>query len=294
MDEAKKAAGYKAVDDHVRSGMLVGLGTGSTPKFAVERVGQKLNEGKLKDITCIPTSIATQKLAESLKIPLITLDDMAKLKKTQIDVSIDGADAVDPGMCLIKGGGGALLREKMVEIVSKKFICIVDETKLCKGLGPSFPLPVEITKFCHEHTMRVVAALPELSGCLKEAVLRTGDCSNNVSKPGETPAVTDNGNYIVDLHFKKPIANSTKAAEAIKKVVGVVDHGIFEDMTYQVSCADNQLVPSYFCQIHIYTYNNMKFTNMTSRVTSIKIARNSHTHTHTHRPSLPTRTDHAG
>lgn len=120
--------------------------------------------------------------------------------------------------------------------------------------------------------MRVVAALPELAGCLKEAVLRTGDCSNNVSKPGETPAVTDNGNYIVDLYFQKPIANAAKAAEAIKKVVGVVDHGIFEDMTYQVSCADNQLVPSYFFQFHIYTYNNMKFTNMTSRVTSIKIA----------------------
>ena len=105
MDEAKKAAGYKAVDDHVRSGMLVGLGTGSTAKFAVERVGQKLKDGTLKDIKCIPTSIATQKLAESLKIPLITLDEMATLKKTQLDVSIDGADAVDPDMCLIKGGG---------------------------------------------------------------------------------------------------------------------------------------------------------------------------------------------
>ncbi len=81
---------------------------------------------------------------------------------------------------------------------------------------PSFSLPVEITKFCHEHTMRVVTALPELAACLKEAVLSTGDCSNNVSKPGEAPAVTDNGNYIVDLHLK-PIANAAKAAEAIKK-----------------------------------------------------------------------------
>ena len=224
---------YKAVDDHVQSGMLVGLGTGSTAYFAVERVGQKLKSGELTNVRCIPTSVRTKEQAESLKIPLITLNE---LKKGQmLDVAIDGADAVDPDMCLIKGGGGALLREKMVEVMSKKFICIVDETKLCNGLGPSFPLPVEITPFCHEHTLRVVEGLPELAGC--KAVLRTGDCSNNKSTPGEKPAITDNGNYIVDLHFKKPIADVTKAANAIKKVVGVVDHGIFEGMTYQTIIA---------------------------------------------------------
>ena len=173
------------MDDHVRSGMVVGLGTGSTAYFAVERVGQKLKSGELKDIICIPTSLATEKQAKSLGIPLCTLNERSKL-----DVAIDGADAVDPDLCLIKGGGGALLREKMVEVMSKKFICIVDESKLCKGLGPSFPLPVEITPFCHEHTMRVIAALPELKGC--EAVLRTGDCSNN--KPdGNKPAVELSG-----------------------------------------------------------------------------------------------------
>lgn len=217
------------MDDHVRSGMVVGLGTGSTAYFAVERVGQKLKSGELKDIICIPTSLATEKQAKSLGIPLCTLNERSKL-----DVAIDGADAVDPDLCLIKGGGGALLREKMVEVMSKKFICIVDESKLCKGLGPSFPLPVEITPFCHEHTMRVIAALPELKGC--EAVLRTGDCSNN--KPdGNKPAVTDNGNYIVDLKFTSPIADVTAAAAAIKKTVGVVDHGIFEGMVYQTIIA---------------------------------------------------------
>ena len=221
------------MDDHVRSGMLVGLGTGSTAYFAVERVGAKLKSGELKDIKCIPTSVKTKEQAEKLKIPLITLDDLKKGE--MLDVAIDGADAVDPDMCLIKGGGGALHREKMVEVMSKKFICIVDETKLCTGLGPSFPLPVEITPFCHEHTMRVVAGLPELAGCT--AVLRTGDCSNNKSAPGEKPAVTDNGNYIVDLHFKKPIADVTAAAVALKKVVGVVDHGIFQGMTYQTIIA---------------------------------------------------------
>ena len=105
--------------------MVVGLGTGSTAYFAVERVGQKLKSGELKDIICIPTSLATEKQAKSLGIPLCTLNERSKL-----DVAIDGADAVDPDLCLIKGGGGALLREKMVEVMSKKFICIVDESKL--------------------------------------------------------------------------------------------------------------------------------------------------------------------
>jgi ribose 5-phosphate isomerase A len=121
---------YKAVDDHVKSGMLVGLGTGSTAYFAVERVGQKLKSGELKDVRCIPTSVRTKEQAESLKIPLITLNELSKGQ--MLDVAIDGADAVDPDMSLVKGGGGALLREKMVEIMSKKFICIVDESKLCR------------------------------------------------------------------------------------------------------------------------------------------------------------------
>ena len=149
--EAKKLAGYKAVDDHVRSGMVVGLGTGSTAYFAVERVGQKLKSGELKDIICIPTSERTREQAESLGIPLCTLNE-----KSELDVAIDGADAVDPSLALIKGGGGALLREKMVEVMAKKFVCIVDDSKLCKALGPSFALPVEIVPFCHEHTIRLI------------------------------------------------------------------------------------------------------------------------------------------
>lgn len=152
-------------------------------------------------------------------------------ERSQIDVAIDGSDAVDPDLALIKGGGGALLREKMVEVMAKKFVCIVDDSKLCKGLGPSFALPVEIVPFCHEHTMRTVAALPELAGC--RPVLRRGDCSNN--KPdGDEPAVTDNGNYIVDLSFDQPIKDVRAAAAALKKTVGVVEHGLFVDMTFQV------------------------------------------------------------
>jgi ribose 5-phosphate isomerase A len=118
-DELKKQVGYKAVDDYVTSGMVIGLGTGSTAYFAVERVGQKLKSGELKDILAIPTSIRTKEQAESLGIPLVTLDTHSKL-----DVAIDGADEVDPDLNLVKGGGGALLREKMVEIMADKFICI--------------------------------------------------------------------------------------------------------------------------------------------------------------------------
>ena len=108
-DELKKLVGYKSVDDYVRSGMVVGLGTGSTAYFAVERVGQKLKSGELKDIVCIPTSERTKEQALSLGIPLCTLNE-----KSRLDVAIDGADEVDPNLALVKGGGGALLREKMV------------------------------------------------------------------------------------------------------------------------------------------------------------------------------------
>jgi len=119
--------------------------------------------------------------------------------------------------------------------MAKKFVCIVDDSKLCKGLGPSFALPVEIVPFCHEHTLRTIAALPELKGC--KAVVRTGDCSNNKVEEGKPPAVTDNGNYIVDLSFDAPIADVKAAAAALKKTVGVVEHGVFEGMTYQVIVA---------------------------------------------------------
>ena len=228
-DELKKMVGYKAVDDYVRSGMVVGLGTGSTAYFAVERVGQKLKSGELKDIVCIPTSERTKEQALSLNIPLVTLNEKSKL-----DVAIDGADDVDPNLCLVKGGGGALLREKMVEVVSDKFICIVDESKLSKGLGPGFPLPVEITPFCHEHTRRLIEGLPSVKGC--KAVLRMGNVANN-KNDGSNIAVTDNGNYIVDLFFTAPIKDVAAAARELKATVGVVDHGIFAGFTTAVIVA---------------------------------------------------------
>eukprot|EP00550_Attheya_septentrionalis_P009252 CAMPEP_0198294626 /NCGR_PEP_ID=MMETSP1449-20131203/23387_1 /TAXON_ID=420275 /ORGANISM="Attheya septentrionalis, Strain CCMP2084" /LENGTH=278 /DNA_ID=CAMNT_0043994631 /DNA_START=20 /DNA_END=856 /DNA_ORIENTATION=- len=223
-DELKKMVGYKSVDDYVRSGMVVGLGTGSTAYFAVERVGQLLESGELKDVVCIPTSVRTKEQAESLGIPLVTLDTHSKL-----DVAIDGADEVDPGLNLVKGGGGALLREKMVEVCADKFIVIVDESKLCEGLGPGFPIPVEITPFCHEHTMRTVGDLPSIKGKGKP-ILRMGSSSSN-QPDGDEIAVTDNGNYIVDLHFEELITDAPQMASEIKNTVGVVDHGLFCGLT---------------------------------------------------------------
>ena len=197
-DELKKMVGYQAVDDYVRSGMVIGLGTGSTAAFAVERVGQLLKSGKLKDIIAIPTSVRTKEQCESLGIPLTTLGT-PESRFSKLDVAIDGADAVDPALNLVKGGGGALFREKIVEECAEKFIVIVDESKLCDGLGPGFPLPVEIVPFCYEHTMNAIAALPSLKGC--EAKLRLGNVATGSKVDGDKPAITDNGNYIVDLHF---------------------------------------------------------------------------------------------
>ncbi len=134
--DAAKFAAAKRASELVETGMKVGLGTGSTAAFAVERVGQKIASGELTDVICVPTSVRTKEQAEGLGIPLCTLNE-----ESALDVSIDGADDVDTDLCLVKGGGGAMLREKRVEIVSTKFICIVDESKLSKGLGPAFPLP---------------------------------------------------------------------------------------------------------------------------------------------------------
>jgi ribose 5-phosphate isomerase A len=140
-DLLKQQAAWKAVE-YVKSDMVVGLGTGSTAAFAVDRIGQLLKEGKLKNIIGVPTSIRTYEQALSLGIPLATLDE-----QPHIDVAIDGADEVDPNLDVVKGRGGALLREKMVEMASDKFVCIVDDSKMVEGLGGSkLAMPVEIVQ----------------------------------------------------------------------------------------------------------------------------------------------------
>ena len=221
VEELKKQTGYKAVDDYVTSNMIVGLGTGSTAYYAVERLGQKLKDGSLSNIKAIPTSERTKLQAEGLGIPLVTLDEYDRL-----DVAIDGADEVDPDLNLVKGRGGALLREKMVEVQAEKFVVIVDESKLVDGLGISGAMPVEVTPFCYQFNLKRLEELESVKGCKAELRMEN-----------DKPYVTDNKNYIVDLYFEKPIRDPQKAAKEFEGLVGVVEHGLFLGMTTAVIIA---------------------------------------------------------
>lgn len=222
-DDLKRIAAYKAVD-YVQSGMVVGLGTGSTARHAVDRIAELLRQGKLSGIVGVPTSKQTHQQALSLGIPLSDLDSHPSL-----DLAIDGADEVDPCLNLVKGRGGSLLREKMVEGACKKFVVIVDETKLVNHLGGSgLAMPVEIVPFCWKFTAEKLRQLFEDAGCA--AKLRT------FSETGK-PFVTDNGNYIVDLYFKKDIGDLKVASDAILRLAGVVEHGMFIEMATTVIVA---------------------------------------------------------
>ncbi|KAG2313086.1 hypothetical protein Bca4012_027664 [Brassica carinata] len=216
-DDLKKLAAYKAVE-YVKSGMVVGLGTGSTAKHAVSRISDLLREGKLNDIIGIPTSTTTHEQAVSLGIPLSDLDS-----HPVVDLSIDGADEVDPSLNLVKGRGGSLLREKMVEGASKKFVVIVDESKLVKHLGGSgLAVPVEVVPFCCDFTRGKLEELFRGAGCKAKLRVKIG------ANGGETaPAVTDNGNYVVDLYLERDMGDLEAASEKILRLPGVVEHGMF-------------------------------------------------------------------
>ncbi|KAF5940332.1 hypothetical protein HYC85_021499 [Camellia sinensis] len=222
-DELKKIAAYKAVE-FVESGMVLGLGTGSTAKHAVDRIGELLRLGKLNNIVGIPTSKMTHEQAVSVGIPLSDLDS-----HPVVDLAIDGADEVDPYMNLVKGRGGSLLREKMIEGACKKFVVIVDESKLVEHLGGSgLAMPVEIVPFCWKFTAHRLQLLFEEAGCV--AKLRT------FGENGK-PFVTDNKNYIIDLYFKKDIGDLNAASDAILRHPGVVEHGMFLGMATTVIIA---------------------------------------------------------
>jgi len=214
----KALVGRKAVEDYVRSGMVVGLGTGSTAMHAIEALGKKLRSGELKDVKGIPSSEASRKLAESFGIPLTSLD-----QHPIVDVAIDGADEVDHHLNLVKGRGGALLREKLIAEAAKKFIVVVDETKWVGStrLGSTGGVPIEICSFARQH---ILLKLKQLS-IFKDL----GDCDCRLRMDGDNPFVTDNGNVVVDV-FTPPgrgIEPSSAVANTIKQVVGVVEHGLF-------------------------------------------------------------------
>ena len=212
----KKMAAEKAVE-HVDDGMVIGLGTGSTVKYAIKKLGERVNTG-LK-IEGIPTSLRTKKLATECKIPLVDLNDY-----TEIDLTIDGADEVDSFLNLIKGGGGALTREKIIAYHSKKEIIVVDETKVVKKLGIDFPVPVEVTKFGWNATKK---SLEEL-GCTTE--LRT---------IMDEVYITDNSNYILDCDFGK-INEPEVLEKEINSIPGVIENGLFIDLVDEVIVGSKQ------------------------------------------------------
>ncbi|XP_074573114.1 putative ribose-5-phosphate isomerase 3, chloroplastic [Curcuma longa] len=221
-DDLKKLAAVKAVE-YVSSGMVLGLGTGSTAAFVVAEIGALLANGQLSDIVGVPTSKRTYEQALSLGIPLSTLDDHPR-----IDLAIDGADEVDPDLNLVKGRGGALLREKMVEAASDKFVVVADETKLVSGLGGSgLAMPVEVVQFCWKYNQIRLQELFSEEGC--QAKLRLGSAGK--------PYVTDNSNYIIDLYFETPLKDAASAGKEISALEGVVEHGLFLDMATAVIIA---------------------------------------------------------
>nr|GEV37457.1 probable ribose-5-phosphate isomerase 2 [Tanacetum cinerariifolium] len=216
-DKLKKIAAYKAVE-YVELKMILGLGTGSTAKHAIDLIGELLRQGKLSNIIGIPTSTIAHEQALSLNIPLSDLDTHPVL-----DLAIDGADEVDPNMNLVKGRGGSLLCEKMIEGCCKKFVVIVDESKLVDYVGGiGLALPVEVVLFCWKFTASKLQTLFKDAGCVAKLRVISGSVDH--------PYVTDNGNYIIDLYFKKDIGDLKAAGDAMLRFAGVVEHGMFIDM----------------------------------------------------------------
>jgi len=205
-DQEKKAAAHASLA-FVRDGYIVGLGSGSTAEYAVRLLGERVQAG-LK-IRGIPTSQRTRELAESVGIPLTTLEEFP-----EIDVTIDGADEIDPELQLIKGGGGALLREKIVASASKRMVVIADSTKRVQILG-KFPLPVEVIALAEPPLSKKIAALGS------SVKLRQYAYGN--------PFVTDEGHHILDCQFGE-IADPRALARQLDSMTGVVEHGLFVDM----------------------------------------------------------------
>jgi ribose 5-phosphate isomerase A len=213
LDELKREAAVEALK-FVQSGMRLGLGTGSTAKIFVDLLAERMKAEKLALIS-VPTSEATRLQAQSLGIPLTTLDETPEL-----DLAIDGADEIDPQLNLIKGGGAAHLREKIVEMAAKRFIVIADETKFVANLG-KFPLPLECAVFGLEATKRQLAKAVAAAGCSGDLVLR-------LNAAGEA-LKTDGGNVIVDAKLGS-IPDPARLAGLLDGVTGLVEHGLFIGM----------------------------------------------------------------
>ena len=221
-DEAKHAVAQRAVE-FVEPGMHVGLGTGTTATMFIRELGKRVATGL--EIRCVASSDASESLARSLGINVVPLDQMPHL-----DLYIDGADEVGPGLALIKGGGGALLREKIVASAADRFIVVVDASKMVPILG-RFPLPVEVIKM----------ALPLVQARLEALGLNP---RQRKLKDQSSPYLTDEGNYILDCGCLE-VTNPAATAAAIRAIVGVVEHGLFLNMASLVLVAGNNGVEEY-------------------------------------------------
>jgi len=222
VEALKKAAGIAACD-FVKTGMKVGLGTGSTVKHTVVELGRRMADEGL-EIVGVPTSLATEKLAIEVGIPLVELSDIDGL-----DIVIDGADEYDPDFQLIKGGGAALLREKIVAQESAAMVVVADDRKRVEKLG-AFPLPIEITPFSFEATVR----------CLSRLL----DCRVNIRMAGDGPVITDNGNMIADAHCGPTIDDPISCESDVLQIAGVVQVGLFNNMCDAVVLAGKDGIES--------------------------------------------------
>ena len=215
VDETKRQAAERSMM-YVQDGMRVGLGTGTTSRFVLELLGERVRAGL--NIVGVPTSSGAEALARAQGIPLATFAEVGEL-----DIAIDGADEVGPDLALIKGGGGALLHEKIVATAAREFIVVVGEGKVVPVLG-RFPLPVEVLPF---------------AGPLVQRKLEQLGASPVLRLRGAIPFLTDEGNWIYDCHFGA-IPNPPQTAAALRAVVGVVEHGLFLDTATRVIVADGQ------------------------------------------------------
>ena len=215
--KAMKQEVGKAAAALVKSGTIVGLGTGSTTAYAIQYIGDRLKSGDLKDIVGIPTSFQAEVLSKQYGIPLTTLDAI-----DHIDLAIDGADEVDPQKNLIKGGGAAHTREKVVDYLAQQFIVVVDSGKLVDRLGSVFAVPVEVIPMAISPVTR---AIEKLGG---KPELRMG-----VKKAG--PVITDQGNMVIDVRFDA-IDNPAELEKTLNNIPGVLENGIF------VNCTDLVLI----------------------------------------------------
>lgn len=215
--EMKRVVAEKAVEDYVKDGMNVGLGTGSTAYYAIMRIARLVKEDGF-DLTCVATSIQSENLAREAGIRVVGLEDVDKL-----DVTIDGADEIDPRMNLVKGLGGALLREKIVAAATVTEIIVADSSKLVDKLGTKAPLPVEVLRFGHEHTA---------------FALRRQGCEPALRMKGGEPFVTDGGNYIYDCRFPDGIPNPYFLESRIDVIPGVVENGLFLNTAFEALVCD--------------------------------------------------------